>query len=317
MHEYFLASRQTRQAFREVVAETRLSTVRLLRKNETVARGAIVDAGGLILTKASQIGKADTVELPDGRRVPMVVIATHQASDLALLQVSASSLVPVRFSSQEPAVGAWMATVDTQLDPAAIGVLSVSRRAIPASSERGILGIELEQINQLQILKVFPNSGAAEAGLQAGDVLLQVDQQVLATRMQLMRTLRAYRPGDTLVVRVRRDENEIECSATLTHPFGEFLSRIALQNQMGGALSFRRDSFEAAYQCDTVLSPEECGGPVVDLEGNVLGVNIARVGRTETLILPADVIEAAISQMKSSLAKTSVESPAAAAVSPR
>ena len=39
-----------------------------------------------------------------------------------------------------------------------------------------------------------------------------------------------------------------------------------------------------------MLKPNECGGPLVDLDGRVIGLNIARAGRTETYAIPSEVI---------------------------
>ena len=55
--------------------------------------------------------------------------------------------------------------------------------------------------------------------------------------------------------------------------------------------------FQRVLQHDTVLEPEDCGGPLVDLEGRVVGVNIARAGRIETLAIPAREVQALIAQM--------------------
>ncbi|MBP3956144.1 serine protease [Gemmata sp. G18] len=52
-------------------------------------------------------------------------------------------------------------------------------------------------------------------------------------------------------------------------------------------------------QSDLVVDAKDCGGPVVDLEGNVLGINIARAGRVETWILPSEVIRPLLPQFKS------------------
>jgi len=39
-----------------------------------------------------------------------------------------------------------------------------------------------------------------------------------------------------------------------------------------------------------VIKPSDCGGPLVDLDGKILGINIARAGRVETWALPAEVV---------------------------
>jgi S1-C subfamily serine protease len=68
---------------------------------------------------------------------------------------------------------------------------------------------------------------------------------------------------------------------------------------MGGELSGRRSGFPAVLQTDMVIQPKDCGGPVVDLNGNVLGINIARAGRVETWILPSEDIRPLLNDLKS------------------
>ena len=63
-----------------------------------------------------------------------------------------------------------------------------------------------------------------------------------------------------------------------------------MQNSMGSMLSGRRTGFSEVLQTDMVVDAKDCGGPVVDLDGNVLGINIARAGREETWVLPSEVI---------------------------
>ena len=43
-------------------------------------------------------------------------------------------------------------------------------------------------------------------------------------------------------------------------------------------------------QHDTVLDPDECGGPLLDTKGNVVGINIARAGRVVSYALPSSLI---------------------------
>ena len=83
------------------------------------------------------------------------------------------------------------------------------------------------------------------------------------------------------------------------YPLTSILTRGMLQNSIGGKLSTRRAGFPVALQHDTVLRPEDCGGPVVDLSGKVIGINIARAGRTETFAIPAGEVVGLIEDLKS------------------
>ncbi|MDA1221730.1 MAG: hypothetical protein O3B85_06885, partial [Planctomycetota bacterium] len=57
-----------------------------------------------------------------------------------------------------------------------------------------------------------------------------------------------------------------------------------------GPLSGIRAGFGLVLQHDTILRPESCGGPLLDVDGRAVGVNIARAGRIETLAIPASVV---------------------------
>ena len=97
--------------------------------------------------------------------------------------------------------------------------------------------------------------------------------------------LQPRRRGDALR-RARR--RTLTLQATLGGTFPGFEGRSEFQNNLGGRLSVRRFGFPVALQHDTVLRPDDCGGPVVDLDGRVIGFNIARAGRTESYAIPTE-----------------------------
>jgi serine protease Do len=91
------------------------------------------------------------------------------------------------------------------------------------------------------------------------------------------------------VIRVKRGSGEVEVKATLDRrPGGR--GRGDFQNRLGGALSERRNGFPMILQHDAVLRPSDCGGPLVDLDGKVVGINIARAGRTESYAAPTQAV---------------------------
>ena len=61
----------------------------------------------------------------------------------------------------------------------------------------------------------------------------------------------------------------------------------------------------------------DCGGPLVDLSGKVIGINIARAGRTETYALPADVVQALLGPLENGkLAPVNANAPHAVTTQP-
>ena len=289
-----------RRAFSDVVAQSRLSTVQVRSGSRVVAYGVVVGEDGYILTKASELGQEITCRLADGEYFDAELIGMHEATDLALLKIDAGDLTPVEWESGDPGVGQWVITPGLRETPEAIGVVGTPRRKIAMQRVSGVLGVRLYgEEGAPRIDHVFQNSGAEAAGLLVGDLIEALDGVTLTGRASMINRIRKHNPGDAIKLSVRRDEDLFEVEATLTPPIHDaFLSRIAIQNRMGGALSSRRTGFEAVIQHDSVLRPEECGGPAISLNGKAIGVNIARAGRTETYTLPADIVLPVIEELK-------------------
>lgn len=294
---------RTLAAFRPVVADARKATVRVYVDGEPAALGVVVSEDGFVLSKATQLRGEMTVRMPDGREAAARTIGIDGSSDLALLKVDATGLTPAEWADDEPAVGSWLASVGDRSSPVGVGVVSVAGRRI--NPQRGVLGIELgEAAVGAAVVQVFPGSGAAEAGLEVGDVITAVAGTTVANPQSLVTRLKEFRPGDTLPLVVRRGEKEEEVKATLGNEQTAMLDRQARQNMMGGPVSVRSGGFDVALQHDTVLRPEDCGGPVVDLSGRVVGVNIARAGRVESYALPAAAVRPILARLMASESRT-------------
>jgi S1-C subfamily serine protease len=57
-----------------------------------------------------------------------------------------------------------------------------------------------------------------------------------------------------------------------------------------GRLSEKTGGYPDVIQHDIPLPPELCGGPLFNLKGRCIGVNVSRAGRTKTYAIPADEI---------------------------
>jgi len=290
-----------RHAFVSVVEGPRQWTVQVLADDKPAALGTVVAPDGWILTKASQLSGDLTCRFCDGRTLQAEYCACEADQDVALLKVAAHDLTAVRWLTGHDAdVGQWLATPGLEADPVAVGIVSAARRPIPYQHISGVLGIRLQDSEgPAMVADIIADSAAAKADIRTGDVIKRVGKLDIENRVSLIETIRKHEPGAVVHLTIQRGETEMAVTATLTHPFGDFLSRIAVQNQMGGRLSPRRTGFSAVLQHDTVLNPEYCGGSVVNLDGMAVGVNIARAGRTETYAIPADVVLDLVGQLQS------------------
>lgn len=289
-------------AFRDSVARAVRSTVRVRCEGKDVALGTVVAADGWILTKASQLDGEVSCRLGDGRDFEARLVGVHEASDLAMLKIEAKGLTPVTWQdSKGVPVGNWVATPGTGPNPVAVGVLSVTARKIATRNpvkNAGFMGIAMAPPDKggVKIAGVQPGSGADRAGLKAEDRILAVNGKPAPNFDALRKAMGKTRPGDVVTVRVKRGEKELEMRVTLGKRPPD---RGDIQNSMGSQLSDRRDSFPLAVQHDTVLRATDCGGPLVDLDGKVIGVNIARGGRTESFAIPSEAVRPLLADLQS------------------
>lgn len=289
-----------RIAFKEVVNDSNKATVRVLSDDKAAVLGSIVDPQGYILTKGSELRGKLTIKLYDNRLFDAELIGIDRKTDLAMLKIEASDLPVVQWrdGTDAPLVGSFLASVGLETVPIAIGVVSVQPRLIAAPS--GVLGVVLEDGEGApRVHELMTNGGAAKAGIKSGDLILSVNGARMKNREQLVETVRGYQPGDRIVLEVKRGEEVRNIEATLgERPSSPDHDRKDFQNMLGGPLSERRSGFPLALQHDTVLAPQDCGGPLLDLDGRCVGINIARAGRVNSYALPSSVVLPLVAEFK-------------------
>jgi serine protease Do len=127
---------------------------------------------------------------------------------------------------------------------------------------------------------------------------VSIEYRPTPTREALIRAVRRFNPGDRVAVEVLRGGETLRLTAVLTGDVpGRGPSRSEFQTRLGGGLSERRFGFPDAIQHDTVLRPDDCGGPVVDLAGKVAGFNVARSGRTESYAIASAALPELIAEL--------------------
>jgi S1-C subfamily serine protease len=107
--------------------------------------------------------------------------------------------------------------------------------------------------------------------------------------------LGSLRAGQHVNLTVRRDTDEVEVHAKLMDLNNSLFDPTEME--VNGTISARATGFPKVIQHDTVIAPNQCGGPLVDLYGQTVGINIARAGRVCSYALPSDIVLPAVQDM--------------------
>ena len=137
-----------RSAFQRALEKASAATVRVLSDGKEVALGAVVEAHGHIVTKASVLTGKITCRFKDGTVKDAENVGRDKTSDLALLRVEATNLPTVTWrDGGPPPPGSLVATAAPADQPIAVGVVSSDLRTVFDRTDpprtRGWLGITL------------------------------------------------------------------------------------------------------------------------------------------------------------------------------
>ena len=303
-------SRQTPEILKSwepALENVRRATVKIVREGKDVALGCAVHENGYIVTKASEMfdkkGAFLTnleVVFAEGLRLPVKLVDLHRPYDLALIKVEARGLRPMPWDeSVKPVPGTFLAAATPLRLPVAVGVVSVMPRSLD-DSQKGWLGIQLDggADNEMKVVNVAAGSPASKAGMVTDDIIRTIDGKNIGSVEEFIKTIGSCRPYQTVKIVVKREKGDREMEVILA-------SRAANvgtmgedpRNMMAGKLSNTRRGFPDALQHDMVLEPNQIGGPVVDLDGHVVGMNIARSGRIECYAIPSKDIKGLLSNV--------------------
>jgi serine protease Do len=290
----------TLRAFKDSVGDHWKSTVQILENSQQIALGAIVTADGFIVTKASEVPDHKIeVRLYDGSKAEGIVKSRRQDLDLALVKIERTQLPAITWNTTlDVPVGGWLVSADVRSLPVAIGVLSVASRNVPR--EKAVLGVTLAEPPTSEkgalVENVVEGSGADRAGVRTGDVIQRINGDALSTRQEVLNRLSGLSAGQRVDVVVQRDGSK---ETTLTAQMMDLSHSLLDPTEMevNGEISARATGFQKVFQHDSVLAPFQCGGPIIDVYGNAVGINIARAGRVSSYAIPAKMASPAIAEM--------------------
>lgn len=291
--------------FRPIAKSVGESVVQVLCGGTPVSLGTVVAADGFVLTKRSELSSDPIrVRLADGRMFPARVAAVRRRSDLALLRVdTVVTLVPVEFSNQAPVIASFLVSPGRTGRPIGIGVVGVKERAVAHNGRLGVM-LDDDPNGRALVQMVWPHSGAEIAGIEPGDRIIAVNGREERGKDGIIERLRGMFPGESVRLTILR-ANELSELESIEMDAGirdmGVLQESESDSKVNGPRNVRLSGFDRVIQHDTVLDPDECGGPILNTAGQVIGINIARAGRVVSYSLPAALV---ISEVESMLVES-------------
>jgi len=270
------------------------------RERQGQGTGVIAREDGYVITNNHVVDGATeiTVKLSDDREYPATVVGTDAESDLAVIKIEASGLIPATFGDSDSLeVGEWVLAMgspfglehtvtagivsakgranmglatfedfiqtDAAINPGnsggplvnlygqVIGInTAISTRsgsnagvgfAIPSTMvksvmdsiiesgtvQRGWLGVSIQDLSQqareytgydgqgVLIAEVIPNTPAAAAGLNDGDIVTSINKAPVASRNQLLNVVAMIAPGEHADLKIVRGGQSQNVTVTL------------------------------------------------------------------------------------------------------
>lgn len=269
-------------------------------------------SGRQLVTKASEIkDKKDLVIRLFEQTSPIRLIATDETRDLALISCDLEGLQPVGLRLNATQVGSLTLTPGKRT--LTTGVITQPSRVAPAigyehniepDQPSGYVGISLSPDQDAPtITSVELDSPADAAGMLEGDIIISINSKKIESSEQLGKQISNFAPGQKVTFRVKRDDEEITIPIILdprpaksAHKSDRRAAmrdgRLSSLTSRGGPISKRRADFPLAIYHDTRLTAKEMGTPLLDVNGELLGINIARALRQRTLAIPVSELRA-------------------------
>ena len=278
----------------------REGVLQIADRRTTISLGTLVE-DNLVLTKASRLPARRQLRAIDyqDRVYDLTVVYQDPALDLAVLEMGAHDLTPMQFQTdQTPELGEVLLCVNTP-GKAVLSARSAAGTPDSGEPESPFLGVEMSRFGDpsvgVTIARILPDSAARSAGLRAGDQILRVNGVEVGASLRT--ALQRFRVGDRIRVTVDREGNEMTVAARLRR---RPESADGLPTPFGNELveaNERRTDFGPAIRHDALLGPRDVGAPLVDLEGQVIGLQIAHADRSTNWALPAATLRSVLEQI--------------------
>ncbi|HEY0175854.1 MAG TPA: trypsin-like peptidase domain-containing protein, partial [Pedobacter sp.] len=261
--------------------------------------------GSIFISKNSLVGDQPVIEL-DGNQIRATVIARDKENDLVLLGTVAKIRGGITLPELKPdtlsfnQLGKFLVSPQSD-DTYKTGIIGSREFSLPKITAAAYMGTEIGfKQGWVVVTGVRPNSPAAGNQIEPGDQILSVNGITIDNPEDYKKALQQYWPDDKIIIKVLRADTARSRDITLLKEVVLGIPPQVHYNHPAelfeGGKSIRRDGFNKVFSHDTKLHPDQCGGPVLDLDGRFYGINTARFSRTGSIAIPVAVIQNFIRQ---------------------
>jgi serine protease Do len=300
-----------RGAFDDATWDASDWVVRIFKEGDQIALGLIVDADGYIVTKASEVDPRQErilVGTASGLLEEAIPVGIDSKLDLLLLRLPPGNWTAAPLKEAPiPEAGTWVVSAGPDAEPISFGICGLDQYESDLSIlDRAFLGVQVDRpargATGAVVRRIVPGCAARRAGLRRGDVILAIDDVAVRGSRGLIDVLSTYCASDIVEIDFKRGEEEMMSSVRLgSRVFSSApLIEMGIEFESGNLVipvSRRDTGFGRVIQHDGLVRPEQCGGPLVDLDGQLVGINIARSDRTKTFAIPVMELRASIERM--------------------
>lgn len=277
-----------------VVSNMIPSVVAVMSNDRQVALGTVADSNGYIITKASEVNSRKYLKVvtSDAKDYDAKIVFENEQNDIAILKVE-TTLEAIDWEQTEASVGQFIVLPAPNGKVFSLGTYSVVPRTTQ-TGKQARLGVNPDNVkNGVMVSEIIPNTAAYNAGLVNGDIITSIDGESIRDVGELVNAIRQNGPGDTIRIEYLRNgvANKTKAVLDSVDLSGERAKRYKMMSRLGAIPSKRADNFPSVFQHDAPLFPEQCGGPVVNLDGKIIGINIARNGRAASYAIPLENVQ--------------------------
>ncbi len=299
--------------FAEAAGAAKKCTVRVFNGSKMVL-GTVVSKDGLVAAKNSEFStvKPGLIRVmgPGTKIARARVVARDIPHDLIFLDLGREIDPGYEWGNSKGLErGTWLVAVVADSPPRVGvrgGVLSATTRGIKKSG--GVIGVILggrdgKSFGGVQVSEVAKGGPAEKAGVKKNDVIYAIDGKEVFERAKMIEIVKSNDPGTTITVSVRRGEDKKNLKITLGYRNLVFAEMKSRNDKMSGTVSIRRTGFERIIQHEISLGKSDMGGPLFNLEGKLVGINIAKANRVEFFAIPIEDIQQVLEDKAKEIAK--------------